>query len=285
MSTKRDPKEFIERVRQDIDSWRPDSEKVMEYLSWASRFHDYSPFNLLMIKQQMPHATRVASFGFWKRSGRRITSGKGSGLSIYRPMYGKVTVEDEDGNEVEEKRYFGPRLTTVFDISQTEGDDLPEPDLPKGFGDEESLGQARESLTRIAERRSIELAVEQMDPGVSVLCSTGLVRVNASLDPHAQMYYWAQGIARELLDSGFLESRIPEEDNDESPELLPDFIAMSYLLRFGVPGIEHVMSQHLARAIPSSVELSRLLPEAVRLSEILVGLDEGIPIEWLAAII
>lgn len=96
-----------------------------EYLDFASRFHNYSLNNLLLILCQRPDASRVASYKKWGEMGRQVRKGEKS-ISIFAPMMRKVERENADGVK-EEKRYVsGFRLVPVFDVAQTDGDPLPE---------------------------------------------------------------------------------------------------------------------------------------------------------------
>jgi antirestriction protein ArdC len=98
------------------------SEGWLEYLTFAARFRQYSFNNTLLILMQCPTATRVASYKKWLEVGRQVRKGEKS-LSIFAPM----TRKREDAKTGEERTYVsGFRLVPVFDVSQTEGDALPE---------------------------------------------------------------------------------------------------------------------------------------------------------------
>jgi len=98
------------------DDWR----KMLQY---SAKFHNYSFGNMMLIKHQMPGATRVAGFHAWKRVGRYVKAGQ-HGLRILAPMYKVKVIEDEDGEEKKTKISFF-RLVSVFDVSQTEGEPVP----------------------------------------------------------------------------------------------------------------------------------------------------------------
>lgn len=98
------------------------SEGWAEYLAFASRFHNYSANNLLLILAQFPTASRIASYRKWQELGRQVTKGSKS-IGIFAPMVKRR----EDATTGEERRYVsGFRIVSVFDVSQTEGDALPE---------------------------------------------------------------------------------------------------------------------------------------------------------------
>ena len=98
-----------------------DSGKYKDFLSVMSKFHTYSINNQILILMQMPAATHVAGYNAWKMDFNRIVRKGSKGIRIIAPMTFKKT--DADGNEHIQTRF---RVTHCFDVSQTEGDPLPE---------------------------------------------------------------------------------------------------------------------------------------------------------------
>jgi antirestriction protein ArdC len=102
------------------------SEGWMEYLAFAARFRQYSFNNTLLILCQRPDATRVAAYRKWQEFGRQVKKGEKS-IGIFAPSTRKVKTEDKvTGEEKERRILLGFRIVSVFDVSQTEGDPLPE---------------------------------------------------------------------------------------------------------------------------------------------------------------
>ena len=109
------------------------SGKFAEYLNTMGKFHHYSYRNTILIHLQNPQATYVAGFNKWKELGRSVNKGE-HGLMIFAPVTHKKTIivnHDENGNllpEPQEKeiKYNSYKVTYVFDISQTNGKELPE---------------------------------------------------------------------------------------------------------------------------------------------------------------
>lgn len=130
-----------EKVEAALASLKDGISDLMESDSWTdwlrsqSRFHNYSFGNVMLITLQCPHATRVAGYRAWQAMGRQVSKGE-KGLSILAPM--RRTVEDEATGE---KRSYlsGFGVVSVFDVSQTTGEPLPESPasvLTNGNGDE-----------------------------------------------------------------------------------------------------------------------------------------------------
>jgi antirestriction protein ArdC len=94
-------------------------------LKVASKFHRYSFNNHLMIFLQRPDATVVAGFNRWKSLGRFVKKGE-KGIAIFAPCRYKTRIESDSGDEQTVQQIRGFRVVHVFDISQTEGEELPD---------------------------------------------------------------------------------------------------------------------------------------------------------------
>ena len=113
-----------------------ESEKLKEYLNCMSKFHHYSLNNTLLIASQKPDATLVASFSSWQDDHHRSVRKGEKGIKIIAPMKFKVEVKGADENSDSETiERLGFRITHVFDISQTEGEELPSITIHELAGD------------------------------------------------------------------------------------------------------------------------------------------------------
>ncbi|MCL2047148.1 MAG: ArdC-like ssDNA-binding domain-containing protein [Defluviitaleaceae bacterium] len=121
------------------------SDKYKNYLKSMSHFHNYSSRNIMLIHQQMPNATRVASFKLWKEQFNRSVIKGETSIRIFAPigtkkpetkLFEKIDPEtkspmlDKDGNIIMEElteltKGVKFRLVPVFDVSQTHGEPLP----------------------------------------------------------------------------------------------------------------------------------------------------------------
>ena len=121
------------------------SDALTNYLTAMSRFHNYSFGNVLEIARQMPTATRVAGFWAWKNLGRSVNAGA-KGIRILAPMVGvrrkKDKEAEKDITKQNERVLLGFRNAYVFDVSQTNGVDLPNP--------HEVTGDPGENIDRLA---------------------------------------------------------------------------------------------------------------------------------------
>ena len=106
------------------------SEGLAAYLTAMGRFHNYSFGNILEIARQKPDATRVAGMYAWNQLGRNVIKGQ-KAIRILAPMIGtrkKKDIEANKDNTAGDKKpvLVGFRTAFVFDVSQTEGEPLPD---------------------------------------------------------------------------------------------------------------------------------------------------------------
>jgi len=100
------------------------SEALAAHLKMMGRFHTYSLTNCMLIASQFPEATRVAGFKAWRQMGRYVRKGE-RGIMIIAPMVRKAREgEQADDGRNDGRKMIGYRAVHVFDISQTEGEEL-----------------------------------------------------------------------------------------------------------------------------------------------------------------
>lgn len=110
-----------------------DSENYKNYLDTMSKFHNYSFNNTLLIALQNPGATHVASYTDWKNKFHRQVMKGEKAIRIIAPAPYKKEIVKEVKNgltgeiEKEKSEIVIPayKAVSVFDISQTEGNELP----------------------------------------------------------------------------------------------------------------------------------------------------------------
>lgn len=91
-------------------------------LLFRKKLHPYSFRNVWLIYAQMPEASMIASYQKWQQLGRQVKKGETS-LAILAPLIKK-------DHDTQEKEVFGFRSASVFDVSQTKGEPLPEMPQP-----------------------------------------------------------------------------------------------------------------------------------------------------------
>ena len=145
-------KEITNRLEQGIQDLF-ESDRFKEYLQVMSKFHNYSFNNTLLIAMQKPDATLIAGYNSWKNLFERQVSRGAKGIKVIAPSPYKVKKEidkidpktqkpmtDKNGKPVkEETEVTVPafKVVSVFDVSQTEGKELPSIGVDELTGDVE----------------------------------------------------------------------------------------------------------------------------------------------------
>lgn len=99
-----------------------ESKNYKKYLKTMSKFHRYSINNSILIMMQNPDASQVTGASKWNTMGRMIKKGS-KAIKILIPH--PYTREIEIDGEIKEQEFCYFTLGNVFDISQTEGEELP----------------------------------------------------------------------------------------------------------------------------------------------------------------
>ena len=170
-------KEITDRLEQGIAELF-DSERYREYLKVMSKFHNYSFNNTLLIAMQKPDASLVAGFSAWKNNfGRNVMKGQ-KGIKIIAPSPFKIKQEVEkidphtqkpvigkDGKPVtEEKEVKIPayKVVSVFDVSQTEGKELPDIAVDELTGD---VDRYKDFFAALEKTSPVPIAFENIGGG------------------------------------------------------------------------------------------------------------------------
>ena len=134
-------REITDKLEQGIKELF-ESERFKEYLRTMSKFYNYSFNNTLLIAMQKPEATYVAGYTSWQRNfDRQVMKGE-KGIKILAPAPYKVQEEREKIDPATQKPVIGAdgkavtetvevlrpafKVVSVFDVSQTDGKELPD---------------------------------------------------------------------------------------------------------------------------------------------------------------
>ena len=134
-------REITDKLEQGIKELF-ESERFKEYLRTMSKFYNYSFNNTLLIAMQKPEATYVAGYTSWQRNfDRQVMKGE-KGIKILAPAPYKAQEEREKIDPVTQKPVIGAdgnavtetvevlrpafKVVSVFDVSQTDGKELPD---------------------------------------------------------------------------------------------------------------------------------------------------------------
>lgn len=200
--------EHVEQLTQD-SGWR-------EWLDVAARFHSYSFNNTLLIFAQKPSATLVAGYRDWQKMGRQVRKGEGgpNAIRILAPVKRRVPVGPEDdardgdrGTErtdqdgtVTRVATVGFKPTSVFDVTQTDGEPLPEQPRPQLLAGAAPEG-LWEALETFGTQRGWHVARERINDGSNGYTdfSARTIRVRDDVEPAQAVKTLAHEIGHALL--------------------------------------------------------------------------------------
>jgi len=234
-----------------------DSYQFRLFLTTMAKFHDYSIGNQILIMLQKPDAVRVAGFNTWKDLGRWVKKGE-KGIAILAPVMlpkAKVTCPTcgadvprtakfcpecghglEVGVEIDQPHFF--RVVHVFDLGQTEGDLLPEFEVPVLTG--EVNEELFDGLLDLMKSRGVRVSFEprpHQDPGIKGQYSHGEIWVRPE-EPRAQQlktlvheiaHYYSEGVFR-----------IPRQDAETIAESAAYVVGAHYGFDTGVRSFPYV---------------------------------------------
>ena len=154
----KDTKALAEHLKEGMKNYL-DSEQFKSFLDTMSKFHNYSLNNIHFLKMQNPNVSQVASFNKWKTDFERTVKKGSKALKIWVPYQVKTKISANQNelsfspseNEMEEKEVTVTRfkLGNVFDVSQTEGKELPKAinELTGSVKDYEDLYRAAKAVS------------------------------------------------------------------------------------------------------------------------------------------
>jgi hypothetical protein len=163
------------------------SEEMCQYLDTCAKFHRYSHFNIWLILSANPEATMVAGFHKWKSMGRYVMKGE-KGIPILAPILAKQ--KDEVGEEVD--KLVGFKTVYVWDVTQTDGEPLPE---PPDWKSPEQNAKLTKQLIKFAESKGIRVSVKELAGEIQGVSSGGEILVS----PEAGTKTLVHEIAHEIM--------------------------------------------------------------------------------------
>ena len=169
------------------------SETLTQYLAAIGRFHRYSLRNVMLIASQKPTASHVAGFHTWHKLGRFVKKGE-KGILILAPIVRRKNESKEQNETDESSTAVGFRAAYVFDISQTDGQELPEIGSVNG--------DPREYLERLAKfvaEQSIALEYSQEIAPARGTSAGGKITLLPGQSPAEEFATLAHELAHEMM--------------------------------------------------------------------------------------
>ena len=181
-------KSLIENTEKKINQYFESPENIKEYLSFMSKFYNYSLNNSVLIDNQFSGAIGVGSYAFFKQKSFQVNKGE-KGIKILVPQIGKDKFKNEkdeikslDKATKEEKIKIKDKLLKVvkgrtyfaqgyvFDVSQTTA---KAKDLPNLFpnrwleGSIKDYGDLYKGMEKIAKNIGVKIVEPKQELGVA----------------------------------------------------------------------------------------------------------------------
>jgi len=251
------------------------SEVLTAYLGAMAKFHTYSFGNVMLIARQKPDATNVAGLRAWNSLGRFVKRGE-KGIFILAPMVGKKRKEedataDADSKTNGESRLYGFRAVYVFDVSQTEGKELPA--LTEVNGD---VSGYRERLFTFVESQSVELSFSERIAPAKGLSHGGKITLLSGMQPAEEFSTLVHEIAHEMLHRGERRTMTTKQVRETEAEAVAFVVCKSVGLQNGTASQDYIqLWQGDAKLLRESLEavqqtaaviLGGIAPEPVALA-------------------
>jgi antirestriction protein ArdC len=220
------------------------SEVLTQYLGAMGRFHTYSFGNVMLIARQNPSATNVAGVRAWNSLGRFVRRGE-KGILILAPLVGRKvkTVEEITGEKGEEKnpqaQLYGFRAVYVFDLSQTEGKDLPA--LTEVQGD---VSGYRERLVKFVEAQSIELRYSDEIGPAKGLSHGGKITLLSGMQPTEEFSTLVHEIGHEMLHRGERRTLTTKTVRETEAEAVAFVVCQAIGLETGSSSADYIALWH-----------------------------------------
>ncbi len=177
------------------------SEALSSYLTAMAQFHNYSFQNILLIASQRPTASKVAGIRTWNGLGRRVRRGE-KGIMIFAPLIGYKRKQDDvspqqtdSRTDKPEAQLVGFRSVYVFDVEQTEGEELPE--LSSTFSG--AVGDKLDRLIGFTETQGIKLEFSDKIAPARGMSYGGLIRILPELKESETFATLIHELAHEML--------------------------------------------------------------------------------------
>jgi len=243
------------------------SEGLTVYLTAMGRFHNYSFGNILEIARQKPDATRVAGMYAWNKLGRKVMKGQ-KGIRILAPVIGirkkKDSEAEKDITKQNQPVLVGFRSAYVFDVSQTEGAELPE--LSERVSG--SVGENRKRLIAFIAAQGIELEFKETIAPALGMSYGGRIAVLPGQAPAEEFSTLVHELAHEMLHKAERRTATTRTVRETEAEAIAFVVGTSIGLETGHASADYIHLYHgnaalLAESLEVIQKTSALILSAI----------------------
>ena len=235
-------KEAVDYLVQALESGQ--SAVLTQYLGAMAKFRNYSFGNIMLIARQKPDATHVAGYRTWTSLGRFVRRGE-KGIFILAPMVGSKRNKKEENAEQAtdaketQRTLYGFRGVYVFDVTQTEGKELPT--LTEVDGD---VSGYRERLFKFVESQSVELSFSERIAPAKGLSYGGKITLLSGMQPAEEFSTLVHEIAHEMLHRGERRTMTTKQVRETEAEAVAFVVCQSVGLQNGTASQDYIQLWH-----------------------------------------
>jgi len=225
------------------------SDVLAQYLNAMARFHNYSFGNVMLIARQKPDAAHVAGIRAWNALGRFVKRGE-KGILILAPMVGyrrsrqnEIATEIDSDNTADERKpehqLIGFRAVYVFDISQTEGKELPTLTEVQG-----EVNGYRERLFEFVESQGVELSYSERIAPAKGLSHGGKITLLSGMQPAEEFSTLVHEIGHEMLHRGDRRTLTSKQVRETEAEAVAFVVCQAVGLQTGTASADYIQLWH-----------------------------------------
>jgi hypothetical protein len=249
------------------------SEGLTAYLTAMGRFHNYSFGNILEIARQRPDAQKVAGLYAWNQLGRKVKKGE-RGIRILAPVIGvkrKKDVEaDKDIRTQNQAVLVGFRSAYVFDVSQTEGKELPElSERVRG-----NVGDYRERLVDFILSQGIQLEFKESIAPALGMSYGGKISILPGQSPAEEFSTLVHEASHELLHKAERRTATTKTVRETEAEAIAFVVGKTIGLDTGRASADYIHLYHGNAAL-----LTESLEVIQKTSAVILSALENTPVE------
>ncbi len=240
-------KDAVDYLAQSLESGH--SEVLTEYLGTMARFRTYSFGNVMLIARQKPDATNVAGIRTWNSLGRFVKRGE-KGIVILAPMAGhrrarqsEIAIDIDTDNAADERKPESQlirfRAVYVFDITQTEGKQLPT--LTEVQGD---VSGYRERLFEFVRSQGLELRYSERIAPAKGLSQGGKIILLSGMQPAEEFSTLVHEIGHEMLHRGDRRRLTTKKVRETEAEAVAFVVCKAVGLETGTSSADYIQLWH-----------------------------------------
>ncbi len=287
-ATKKELADITERLEKGVAEVFNDG-RYQEYLRTMAKFPRYSVNNSLLIMMQRPDATLCQSYTGWKEMGRFVKKGE-RGIRILAPAPYKLEREQDkvgpDGKvilnqngepekEKAEMNYVAFKPVSTFDISQTEGEPIPELNIVELMGSVEEYATFFEAMKRYS---PVPIGFEDIASGAKGNYHTieNRIAVQNGMSEVQTVKTAVHEMAHAMLHNIEVQKKMDGMKSRESKEVEAESVAYTVCSHYGIDtsgySFSYVATWSKDKTVPELKESLDTIRQTA--SDIITGIDE-----------